>query len=124
MLLSFIGGLLIIAGALFPVRYDSPQYSHKLHSYLCLLGSVLVVIAITLMIAIYCKRNKGKAKRIFAISYAVILVGIITGIAIIQMAALFELVATLMLLTVVFLLNVSSYKNWRISNEQKGVECL
>ena len=62
MTLSGIAGLLIVIGAFLPAQFEKPALRLS-HTILCLTGSVIMIFAITLLIAIYCKRDKASTKK-------------------------------------------------------------
>jgi len=117
----FISGLLITVGSIFPVKESSPQYSHLLHSYLCQAGSVLSILAVTYMVAFYCKDNKRSVKKV-AVLYAQLLLFVIAAFILLYTAAIFEAGASFLFLLVMFLINASMYKCQKNELEITGPE--
>jgi len=95
--LVLASGLLMTAGSFFPVTPTSPEYSHLLHNTLCQLGALLGLVAVTIMIAMYCKSGRVNVKAA-AILYAELLVVIAIAFGILFTAAIFEIVASLLIL--------------------------
>ncbi|MCL2695396.1 MAG: hypothetical protein FWE69_03610 [Clostridiales bacterium] len=108
-----IGGILITTGAILPIRETSPQYCHLMHTCLCLLGSVMAIITISYMVALYCKANKCRARRT-AILYVGVLAAVGTAFCFLYTAALFEAGASLLFLITMYLLNTTLHRHLNI----------
>lgn len=120
--IMIIGGLCIFIGALFPVKETSPQYSRFLHCFLCQLGSVLSIVAVTYIVAMHCKANKDKTKRV-AILYAGLLVFVVVSFFLLYTAAVFEIGVSLLFLFTMYLIN-KSYKTQLIESMEKQTNSL
>jgi len=95
--LVIAGGLLITAGAFFPVSEASPRYCHLLHNSLCPAGSLLCITAVTYMIALYCKNKKTRVKEV-AVFYGALIAFTLISFYFLKTAALFEAGSSLLFL--------------------------
>ena len=110
MVFSLLGGWLVAIGAVFPVKETSPQFSHLIHSYFCQIGSVLSILAVTLVIALYCKENKSSVRKV-AVLYGGVIAVILVSFGILFTAALFEVGASLLLLCTIYAINNATFNN-------------
>jgi len=118
---SIIGGTLMIIGAVVPVKEGGPQIFHILHSALCQVGSVLLILTVTYMIAIYCKENKASVKKV-AILYGELIAMVAVGFAVLYTAAIFEVVASVLFLITILIINISLLSKAKgAQNEIHGV---
>lgn len=103
-ILIFAGGILIAIGALFPVKTQSPQYSHILHQILCQAGGILSIISVTYMVILYVKEHKNRVRNVVVL-YGELFIIVVVAFSVLNTAALFEVGASFLFLIAMFVIN-------------------